>query len=175
MQRSIIPSNQDLTILQGVTSLVLFVKAKVKEIARLGRQFSWPKPLFCPRCSGKLWGHGFVLSYFSSVHEGIYLRRLRCSCCGAVHRVRPYGYFRRFRSSIAEILACILYRNRKKRWLPGLPRRRQRLWWRSLRRMIKLILGMNFQGDEPQGYQLIITQNIIPVTRATQKENMTVQ
>lgn len=41
--------------------------------------------------------------------------------------------------------------------------------------MIKLILGMNFQGDEPEGYQLIITQNIIPVTRATQKENMTVQ
>lgn len=41
--------------------------------------------------------------------------------------------------------------------------------------MIKLILGMNFQGDEHEGYQIIITQNIIPLTRATQKENMTVQ
>ena len=80
VQRSIIHSNQDLATLQGVASLVLFVK--VKKIACLGRQYSWPKPIFCSRCSEKLRRHGFVLSCFSSVHDGIYLRRLRCSCCG---------------------------------------------------------------------------------------------
>jgi hypothetical protein len=88
--------------------------------------------------------------------------------------MRPTGYFRRFRSSISEISASISMRGNKQRWRPDLPRSTQRQWWRSLWRMILLILGMSYRGDGMAGFMAILQQNIIPVSRAGQKENRTV-
>lgn len=177
LPRSTIPSNQDLTILQGVISLVLFVSIDVKEIARLGRLFPWDehKPTSCPRCNSKLWWHGFVLAYFSCLSEGIYLRRLRCPSCGAIHRLRPTGYFRRFRSSISEIIHSILHRASQLKWRPDLPRGRQRQWWRCLRRRLWLMLGRSYNDSVIKGFWLLMKQNIIPVSRAGQKENRIVK
>ena len=177
MPRTTIPSIQDLTILQGVITLVLFVSIDVKEIARLGRLFPWKdhKPSQCPRCNSKLWWHGFVLAYFSCCSEGIYLRRLRCPCCGAIHRLRPTGYFRRFRSSISEITEAITHRARQLKWSPDLPRGRQRQWWRCLWRLLWLVLGRSYNGCAVKGFWLLMKRNIIPVSRAGQKENRTVK
>jgi hypothetical protein len=155
--------------------LVLFVSIQVKEIARLGRLFPWQKPDCCPQCHGTLWWHGFVLAYFSCLSEAVYLRRLRCSSCGAVHRMRPSGYFRRFRATIAEIKSSIAMRSSRARWRPDLPRSTQRQWWLNLWRMIRLILGMSYRGDGIAGFVAILQQNIIPVTRAGQKENRSVK
>ena len=155
--------------------MVLFVSIEVKEIAHLGRLFPWQKPARCPHCQGGLWWHGFILAYFSCLSEAVYLRRLRCSCCGAVHRMRPTGYFRRFRSSISEIKESINMRGNKQRWRPDLPRSAQRQWWRCLWRMIRLILGIGCQYNGITGFMQILQQNIIPVTRATQKENRVVK
>jgi len=155
--------------------LVLFVSIQVKEIARLGRLFPWQKPACCPRCQGSLWWHGFVLVYFSCLSEAVFLRRLRCSCCGAVHRMRPSGYFRRFRSSISEIQSSIRMRSTTQRWRSDLPRSRQRQWWRCLWRMIRLMLGMSIQYIGITGYVKILQQNVIPVTRAKQMENRIVK
>lgn len=177
MPRTTIPSRQDRSILQGVIVLVLFVSIDVKEIARLGRLFPWDdhKPASCPRCNSRLWWHGFVFAYFSCLSEGIYLRRLRCPCCGAVHRLRPRGYFRRFRSSISEIKDVITHRCRQIKWRPDLPRGRQRKWWHNLWRLLWLLLGRSYKGCALKGFCLLMKQNIIPVSRAEQKENRIVK
>ena len=151
--------------------MVLFVAVNVKDIACLGRNFPWPKPKSCPRCQAGLWWHGFVLAYFSCWPEPIYLRCLRCPCCGAVHRLKPAGYFPRFRSSIREIQEAIEHRCRRGRWRPDLPRGRQRQWWRRLDRMIRLVLGISFAGPFTQAFNLLKEQNIIPVTGTELPEN----
>jgi len=105
--------------------------------------------------------------------EAVYLSRLRCPCCGAVHRLKPSGYFRRCRSSIQEIKDSIEYRCRQGRWHPDWPRERQRQWWCRLGRMIFMVLGVSYSGSLSQAFNLLIKQNIIPVTSFGQKENRT--
>lgn len=60
-------------------------------------------------------------------------------------------------------------------WRPDLPRSRQRQWWRRLWRMIRLMLGMSFSGGYMEGFRQLLKLNIIPVTGAEQKENVTVK
>jgi hypothetical protein len=60
-------------------------------------------------------------------------------------------------------------------WRPDLPRGRQRQWWRCLWRLIWLVLGRSYNGPAGKGFYLLMQQNIIPITRAGQKENRTVR
>lgn len=167
------PPSRKKTFLKGVIPLVLFVQASVKEIARLGRNYPWPKPLTCPCCGSGLWWHGFVAAYFSRVACCLYLRRLYCPCCHSVHRLRPTGYWKYYRSSIREICSVIVRRWRRKRWRPDLPRSRQRMWWRRLQRMIRMLLGFRFSGGALQGFDLLLTKGIIPITTAKLHANRT--
>jgi hypothetical protein len=41
--------------------------------------------------------------------------------------------------------------------------------------MIRLLLGTSFDGSGIEGFLLLLQQNILPVTRAKQKENMIVK
>ncbi len=165
------PPSRKTTFLKGVIQLVLFVQASVKEIARLGKNYPWPKPLFCPCCGGGLWWHGFIEAYFSRFPHCLYLRRLYCPHCCSVHRLRPAGFWRRFRSSIEEVRSAVMWRAEKKRWRPDLPCSRQRMWWRRLRRMIRMLLGFWFSGSICQGFDLLAGQGIIPVTTAKLHKN----
>jgi hypothetical protein len=182
--------------------VVLFVAASVKEIARLGTAYPWNKPSCCPRCGGRLWWHGFVVAWFSCFSHCVYLRRLFCSQCRAVHRLKPrglspglaaflivsifdvcsvrsaapfrlkpQGYWPRYRSSSAEIQQAITHRQSTKRWRPDLPRSRQRQWWRRLGRMIRLVFGMSAQLTHREGFTRLIARNIIPVTQAIHHDN----
>ncbi len=154
--------------------MVLSVCANVKDIAQLGRFFPWSKPACCPCCgSVTLWWHGFAPAYFSSLAEPVYIRRLLCPACRAVHRLKPAGYFPRFRSSIQEIRDSIAQRTMKNRWRPDLPRPRQRQWWRRLGRMITLVLGISFTGSSSTAFTYLMEQHIIPVTGAELPENRT--
>ena len=114
-----------------------------------------------------------MLAYFACWPDPIYLRRLRCPGCGAVHRLKPAGYFPRFRSSICEIQKVIEHRCRRGRWRPDLPRARQRQWWRRLGRLIPLVLGISFAGSFLTAFIQLMEQNIIPVTSAELPENRT--
>ena len=89
-----------------------------------------------------------------------------------MHRLKPAGYFPRFRSSIGEIQKTIEHRCRRGRWRPDLPRGRQRQWWRRLGRVILLALGTSFAGSFIQAFNLLKEQNIIPVTGAGLPENI---
>jgi len=166
----IAPSEQGLASRQGVALLVLSVAADVNEIARLGKDFPWVKPSGCPRCGQPLWWHGFVLAYFSRLVEPVFLRRLRCSCCRSVHRLKPVGYWRRFRCSITEITRAISHRSISGRWCCTLPRGRQRQWWRRLRRLAGAVLGL-FSGSASEAFEELRGQGFIPVSLSFQCDN----
>jgi len=160
-----VPSMQGLASRQGVALLVLSVDVDVNEIARLGKDFPWVKPSGCPRCGQPLWWHGFVLAYFSCLIEPVFLRRLRCSCCRAVHRLKPG-----FRSSITEITQSISHRSESGRWCRILPRGRQRQWWRRLQRMTGIVLGL-FCGSVLAAYKSLLDRSFIPVSLSFQYDN----
>lgn len=164
------PSMQGLASRQGVALLVLSVEADVNEIARLGKDFPWVKPSGCPCCGQPLWWHGFVLAYFSCLLDPVLLRRLRCSCCRAVHRLKPEGYWRRFRSSITEITQSISHRSESGRWCRIMPRARQRQWWRRLQRMTSVVLGL-FCGSALDAYESLLGCRFIPVSLSFECDN----
>lgn len=91
-----------------------------------------------------------------------------------MHRLRPLGYWRRYRSSIQEIRSALTHRLIRQRWRPDLPRSRQRQWWWRLGRMIRLLLGLSFAGSRIDGFERLIANNFIPVTAATNHDNRTI-
>lgn len=150
---------------QHVAFLILFVEASVKSIFRLGRDFSWPKPKACPRCQGRLWGHGFVEAYFDGFDAPLLLRRYRCPECRSVIRLRPKGYWPRFQASVGTIRRCLVSRLKLLKWRPDLPRSRQRHWLRGLRRQIVIHLGASWTGDLLEAFDQLASQGIIAVSR----------
>lgn len=169
-QRLTAPSMQGLPSRQGVALLVLSVEVDVNEIVRLGKDFPWAKPSGCPRCGQPLWWHGFVLAYFSCLLEPVLLRRLRCPYCRSVHRLKPAGYWRRFRSPIAEISQAISHRSESGRWCRTLPRVRQRQWWRRLARMTVAVLGL-FGGLAIAAFKVLVGRGFMPVSVSFECDN----
>lgn len=165
------PPCRDQTSPQELLLLVLPVTADVNEIARLGKDFPWAKPDGCPRCSQPLWWHGFVLAYFAPLVEAVFLRRLRCSCCGAVHRLKPQGYWRRFRSCVCEIQRCLEHRTESGRWQTEPPRGRQRQWWRRLHRMAVAVLGLAFVGCAMEAFRALVARGFVPVSTSFHCDN----
>lgn len=145
--------------------MVIPVDVDVNEIARFGRDFFWQKPSCCPCCGAGLWWHGFVLAFFDHLNQGVFLRRLRCPCCGAVHRLRPKAYWSRFRSSIQTIRQTIISRIKTLKWRKDLPRSRQRLWWRRFCRHAKIMIGLNWEIF-PDPFDILVKWKTIPVSNS---------
>ena len=144
--------------------MVILVDVDVNEIARLGRDFFWRRPSRCPRCGAGLWWHGFILAYFDHLPQAVFLRRLRCPCCGAVHRLRPKAYWSRFRSTIQTISQTIdLFLNQD--WHSDLPESRQRLWWRRFCSRARLMIGFGWELF-PDAFNLLVSWGQIPVSSA---------
>ena len=150
--------------------MVLSVVADVNEIAYLGKDFPWVKPSCCPCCGQPLWWHGFVPAYFSCLAEAVLLRRLRCPCCRSVHRLKPAGYWRRFRSSLTEIFLSISSRQDSGRWRRDQPRPRQRQWWRRLQRMAEAVVGLA-AGSAVVAFESLLRQDFIPVSLSFKRDN----
>ncbi len=91
--------------------MILVVCVSLNEIPEKKKGFPWPRPGSCPKCRGpRLWFLGFARAFFDESEEGVVLRRLRCPDCKAVHRMRPAGYFRRFRAPVGSIRFSIRHR-----------------------------------------------------------------
>jgi len=146
------------------TSLVIFVELAVKELFKKGRDYLWPRPEGCPRCRGRIWGHGFVPAYFDGYSEPCWLRRYRCPECGCVLRLRPRGYFKRFQASISTIRDCLSFWVHHQRWSPGPAPPRQRHWLSALRRQLVTHEGLHHHPDLPAGFDRLWAQGIIPVS-----------
>lgn len=108
-------------------------KITVSEISKNGKNHKWDK-YHCGKCNRFMWGHGFVLRYFSSFTEAIYLKRYRCPGCRAVVTARPDGYWPFIQSSILAIYQALHSRIADGSWPSDFPRQRGGHW---IRRFVK--------------------------------------
>jgi len=147
--------------------MVIFFPVILKQLFYLGRKYPFPKPGKCPRCGGpRLWGHGYVEAFFDGFAQALFLKRYRCPDCGCVIRLRPSGYFRRFQSSIASIRSSIKQKVQSGHWLNELSRTRQRHWFRSLCKRIKVYLTDTWDLGIVAGFDDLLKKGQIPVSRA---------
>ena len=112
--------------------LLLHIRVLLEDIQLLGRRFPWKKPTRCPRCyNRRLWGHGFVLRYFASCTEGLWLRRWRCPDCRAVHTTRPAEYPPGSAYPAELRNRSIFTKLNGGTYLPEVPRQNQQYWKRA--------------------------------------------
>lgn len=149
--------------------MIIQCNVSIKDILLQGKKFTWEKPESCPECDDSvLWGHGFVLCYFTCLNDGIYLKRFRCPVCGAVIKLKPYGYFNKFRTSIHTIKKSLINRVKKRRFLPDIGRNTQYYWLNNLKRNVFACLGTKFIDRLLAGFEKLITMNINPVSGTVQ-------
>jgi len=148
-------------------AMVISFSVGLKKLFELGRNYPWPRPESCPRCSSyRLWGHGYVSAYFDGYDQPFTLKRYRCPDCGCVIRLRPKGYFGRFQASIASIRSSIVSKAGWNKWMGGISRERQRHWFRSLCRKIKAHLTDAWSQGVVAGFDRLCRIGQIPVSRA---------
>lgn len=135
--------------------MILPIKITVQEISKAGRGYKW-KSCDCPSCQKRMWGHGFVLRYFSECEGGVLLKRYRCNSCGSVFTARPEDYWPRIRSSIATIYSCLRSKLNFLKWPAGLPRQRGDHW---LRRFVDLA-KMELQKSLPLFLESCFTKKL---------------
>jgi len=147
--------------------MVIFIPVRLKKLFELGRNYPWPRPEQCPRCSGcRLWGHGYVSANFDGYDQSFTLKRYRCPDCGCVIRLRPKGYFKRFQASIASIRSSVISKAGCGRWIEGIERTRQRHWFRALLRKIKAHLTDTWSQGVVAGFDYLCQMGQTPVSRA---------
>ena len=147
--------------------MVIFFPVILKELFELGRNYPWPRPESCPRCSScRLWGHGYVSANFDGYDQSFALKRYRCPDCGCVIRLRPKGYFKRFQASIASIRSSIVSKAGWSKWIGDISRERQHHWFRSLCRKIKAHLTDAWSQGIVAGFDRLCRMGQIPVSRA---------
>jgi len=116
--------------------MILFVKITIEELSKNGKNHKWEK-CFCDKCHRNMWGHGFVMRYFSETCAEIYLKRYRCPKCSTVVTARPEGYWQRIRSSVQSIYEA-LKSKLSGFWQAGFPRQRGLHWLKSFIELAKM-------------------------------------
>lgn len=146
--------------------MIIEVPVELNEIYEKGYDYPWKKPEVCPHFGlPRLWGHGFVTSYFDPIMKCLYLRRYRCPDCKCVIRMKPTGFFKRFRASIQVIRSCLSHRLRFKRWVFDLSQSRQRHWMSALKRVSLAHFGIDGFKNLLNSFEQLIQMGLIPVSR----------
>lgn len=138
----------------------------VKEIFEKGKGFVWPRPSCCPRCGGRIWGHGYAEAFFDGFGKALLLRRYRCPDCKVVLRLRPKAYFPRFQASILAILSGLSHRFQVHRWPSFLSRQRGGHWLRALLRRARMEWGLGWRGDAWEVFWDFWGRGVVPVSRS---------
>ncbi len=155
--------------------MVLFQEVSVNELIAQKKRFPWQRP-HCPLCGTLCWWHGFVEAFFSMFPNGVFIRRCFCPGCKSVHRLKPAGYFRRFRWSKSEIRKAIETRQETGRFPKDVaPRETVRRWWRSLAMVIAKELGISFPGQPLTGFDQLIESGRNPISLAIKRANQLVE
>lgn len=163
-------NNRDVfTSLQTVI-MILPVSVFLNEIYLEGRNYNWKRPECCPRCNSvRVWGHGFVAAFFDCFDECLFLRRYRCPDCKCIIRMKPTGYFNRFRASIDTIRSCLCHRILNGRWPGGISKSRQRHWLAALKRKTMAYFG--FDQSLMAAFERLRQMGQIPVSRGLKPGN----
>jgi len=147
--------------------MIIFSAVKLKELFEKERDYPWPKPEGCPRCSShRLWGHGFAGAIFDGYKQPLLLKLYRCPDCGCIIRLRPKGYFKRFQAPVATIRSSITIKSANNRWLSGISRTRQCHWLRALKKRIKAYLTETFVEGVLAGFDTLLQLGQVPVSRS---------
>ena len=145
--------------------MVFFFPVILNDLFKSGRDYQWPRPSECDRCSGcRLWGHGYVRVCFDGFNEPLFLKRYLCPDCGCVICLRPEGYLKRFQAPVEVIRSSIQSKVETGKWLAELCRNRQRHWYKSLLKNIKAYLTDTWQGVLA-GFDRLLQSSGNPVTR----------
>lgn len=146
--------------------MVFFFPVILNDLFKSGRDYQWPKPNSCTRCSScRLWGHGYVTAYFDGFNLPLFLKRYRCPDCGCIICLRPEGYFKRFQASIEKIRSSILSRVQTGKCLSELDHNRQRHWFNSLTKNIKSYLTDTWRQGLVSGFDFLLQSGRNPVCR----------
>ncbi len=143
--------------------MIISIPVDINLLLNRMRHYVWPRPECCPDCKNpKLWGHGFVDSFFDFSKKAIPLKRFRCSNCGCVIKLRPRGYFKRFQASIDTICTSTGSLFFKGKAIEGPSRQRQRHWFVALKHKAA---AFGFTSDLMLAFAQLIDNGIIPVSR----------
>ena len=146
--------------------MIIEVTVELNEIFEKGCDYPWEKPEVCPRCDiPRIWGHGFVPAYFDPIKECLYIRRYRCPECGCIIRMKPIGFFKRFRAPIEFIRSSLFHRLTFRRWISNFSQSRQRHWMFNLKRQSLAHLGVEGLQKLLNSFELLIQRDLIPVSR----------
>ena len=148
-------------------AMVLFIPVILKTLFVQGRNYAWPRPADCPRCSsGTVWGHGFAGALFDGCNRPLLLKLYRCPDCGCIIRLRPEGYFKRFQAPVEIIRASILCKSACNRWLAGIDHCRQCHWFNALKKKVAAYLTDIWRKGVVAGFDYFLQRGQIPVSRA---------
>ncbi len=151
--------------------MIIECNVSIKEILKKGKKFLWKKPKSCPCCGASaLWGHGFVLCYFSHVTYGVYLKRYRCPTCKSVIKLKIAGFFKGFRTCTKTIHTSIIKRIKDKLIMKGVSRGCLNYWLRNLKKNIRAILGEKWKNLLVEGFEKLLSMSIVPVSCSISKE-----
>jgi hypothetical protein len=133
-------------------------------LLKLKKDYPWPRPDRCANCNNpNLWGHGFVDAFFDCEQFALPLKRYRCPNCGTVIKLKPEGYFKRFRATIDTIQKSISSLASAGKYIAGVTYQRQYLWYSALVRhataRFRLCANLN------QVFEKMIAGGKIPVCR----------
>jgi hypothetical protein len=145
--------------------MIIFFAVKLKELFEKERNYPWQKPEKCPCCNSiRLWGHADAI--FDGYEQPLPLKLYRCPDCGCIIRLRPKGYFKRFQASIKTIRSSIVCKSTTNRWLSGIKPTRQRHWFISLCKKIKVYLTDTWRKGIVAGFDYLMQLDQIPVSRS---------
>jgi hypothetical protein len=151
------------------TFLVLHVTVDVKGLFRLGTLYPWPRPSRCRLCgSRRIWGHGYVPRYFEGFILPLWIRRLRCPDCGTVYTLRPDGFVRGFRYSLATIVLSLAETITGKGPVPPRASRQARQYWLRALRFQASRTG-NVPYPDMETLNALLARDIVPFTRSVHR------
>ena len=136
--------------------MIVYRTAEVKQVVTKGKKYRWERPGQCGKCNHRiLWGHGHVERYFDGLVEAIWIKRWRCPLCGAVHTMRPKGYFKGFQAGCAVIVRSLKSKLAPGRWLNQISRQRQQYWWKGFKKQVVRLKGFMTESLEEELKQLM--------------------
>lgn len=122
---------------------LLICRIDLQKIQELGKHFKWEYPNTCPACSGRLWGHGFVLRYFIGFAAGLWMKRWHCPDCGSVHTARPVEYCPGVQYPISLQQKSLTEKLSGKPFLKAISRQVQQHWLKTFRHICRRTTNWN--------------------------------
>ncbi len=155
--------------------MIILVNVDIKELIDKERFYPWKKLSCCPKCEGKVWGHGFVQRWLDVSDSPLFLKRFFCTCCGSIMCLRPNTHFKGFYYSIKQIYSSLKKRLLANSDLPNIYNSIQYIWMRAFKqRIIRANLSTPFSTVQLSLFEVLVKKDIIPISRSNKLKSDTI-